>query len=493
MSAPLNHLANLGHFVPELVVSFTMICLILLEATYNDSKDSKCRPMIFWVSCVGLFVTIILLFLGLREKAVVIFTGSLVIDPFSSFIKLVMALGTLGAISLSRVSKDLAYNVKSEFVILALGVLLGGMLLSSANNMLVLYIGIEMLSILSYVMASLKKHDEFSSEAGLKYALYGGVSSAVMLFGMGHIFGVFGTIHFAEIAGAMKGLTSPQILILMPSFVLLFIGLGYKIACVPFHMWAPDVYEGSPLPVTTFFSIVPKMAAIAALTRVTFVFFLKTDSLQYSWIGLIQVVAILTMTVGNISAIQQLSVKRMLAYSSISHAGMMMLGILTLDTFGATAILFYGFSYLFMTLLAFGITSFVQDQYGNDHFERFNGLLFRYPLMSLLMALVMFSLAGIPPFLGFVAKFHIIATVVSKKLYVVALFAVLNSVISLYYYLKIVKLMVFRRHESEETIEGFTFFHRIMLTGLGLPIVLLGFFWSKLYSVVKHSTLFFEY
>ncbi len=491
MSAQLNYLANLGHFVPELLVSFTMICLVFLEATYRD--NSKYRPMIFWTSFMGLFVAGILLILGLKEKAVVIFTNSLVIDPFSSFTKLVMVLGTLGAVSLSRVSKDIAYNVKSEFVILALGVLLGGMLLSSANNMLVLYIGIEMLSILSYVMASLKKHDEFSSEAGLKYALYGGVSSAVMLFGMGHIFGVFGTIHFPEIASAMAGLSASQTLTLMPSFVLLFVGLGYKIACVPFHMWAPDVYEGSPMPVTTFFSIVPKVAAIAALTRITFVFFSETNLLQHSWIGLIQIVAILTMTVGNVSAIQQFSVKRMLAYSSISHAGMMMLGILTLDTIGVTAILFYGFTYLFMTLLAFSITSFVQDQYGNDHFERFSGMLFRYPLMSILMTVVMFSLAGLPPFVGFVAKFNIIAAIVNKKFYIVAVFALLNSVISLYYYLKIVKLMVFRHHESDETIEGFSFFHRLILTGLGLPVILLGFFWSKLYDVVESSTLFFEY
>ena len=491
MPVQFNYLANLGHFVPEAIISVTMISLILLETTYSHETES--RPMIFWVSLTGLLVTTIFLCLDLGDTPKVIFTNSLVIDSFSSFAKVVMVLGTLGTICLSRVSKDIADNIKSEFAIMALGILLGGMLLSSASNMLVLYIGIEMLSIPSYVMASLKKNDEFSSEAGLKYALYGGVSSAIMLFGMGHIFGVCGTIYFNEMAGVMNNITDREMAVMIPSLVLFFAGLGYKIACVPFHMWAPDVYEGSPLPVTTFFSIVPKVAAIAALSRVTLVLFPTEGILQYSWIGLIQIIAVLTMTVGNISAIGQKSVKRMLAYSSISHAGMMMLGVVVMDSIGTSAILFYGLTYLFMTLLAFSITSFVQDQYGNDHFERFNGLFFRYPMMSMLMAILMFSLAGIPPLSGFAAKFNIIMAIVTKELYVVATIAVLNSVISLYYYLKIVKFMIFRPCESTESIEGFSFLHKVILTGLGLPVVLLGVFWSKLYNIVEHSTLLIKY
>src|SRR5690606_26284708 len=168
------------------------------------------------------------------------------------------------------------------------------------------------------------------------------------------------------------------------------------------------------LPVTTFFAVVPKMAGIAVLVRVSMAFFGAEGVLQYSWIGLLQVIAALTMTVGNVSAINQRSVKRMLAYSSIGHAGFMMLGAIVLNEIGIRSILFYGVAYLFMTVVAFAITSFLQDKYGNDHFERFNGLIFRHPFMAVSMAIIMFSLAGIPPFSGFVAKFNILAAVINK-------------------------------------------------------------------------------
>ena len=491
MPTHLSYLVNLGHFVPELIISLTMVCLVFAEATYGGDEES--RPMIFWVSLLGPFVACVLLFLGLGETPVVIFTNSLVIDSFSGFSKIIMIIGTVGAIGISRVSKDISYDIKSEFAIMAMGILLGGMLLVSANNMLVFYIAIEMLSILSYVMASMKKNDEYSSEAGLKYALYGGVASGFMLFGMSHIFGLLGTIHFDGIAAGVVNLDRGGFLVLAPSFLLFFVGIGYKMACVPFHMWAPDVYEGSPTPVTAFFAIVPKVAAISALVRVSFVFFDRAEQLQHFWISLIQVVSILTMTVGNISAIGQKSVKRMLAYSSISHAGMMLLSAVVLDVVGTSALLFYGFVYLFMTLVAFAVTAFVGNHFGNDHFERFNGLLFKHPLPAVLMGLVMFSLAGIPPFAGFVAKFNIIAAVIEKKYYVLAIFALLNSVISLYYYLRIVRCMVLRPCESDERIKGFSFLHSCILSGVGLPIIFFGVFWSKLYGIVRDSTLFLDH
>ena len=283
---------------------------------------------------------------------------------------------------------------------MAIGVLIGGMLLASANNFLTVYLGIETLSILSYALASFKRDDGKSTEGGLKYALYGGVTSGVMLFGMAHLYGVLGTIQFAEVAQSMATLDRGQTLILLPSFVLLFAGLGYKIACVPFHMWSPDVYEGSPFPVTAFFAIVPKLAGIAVLVRVSHVFFGQAGALQDAWSNLLQVVAILTMTLGNVLAIGQDSVKRMLAYSSISHAGVMLIGVLSIDAVGASALLFYGVIYLFMTLGAFGIASLVADQFDSDRFETFDGLMKSHPLMSVMMILIMFSLGGIPHLLA---------------------------------------------------------------------------------------------
>lgn len=484
----LTYLANLGYYVPEIILCVTMIGLLFIESTY-DEHDAK-KPYLYSFAAIGLVSAFSVLVSAFGADPVAIFTNSLVIDSFSTLIKALMVLAALACIYLAKESKDIHYGLKAEFVILAIGVLIGGMILASANNMLMLYIGIETLSILSYALASLKKNDERSSEAGLKYSLYGGLTSGIMLFGMSHIFGMTGTIQFAEMSAALSSLETSQVAILMPSFLLFFVGIGYKVACVPFHMWSPDVYEGSPLPVTTFFSLVPKMAGLAVLVRVTMVFFGDETLLQHSWIGVISIISALTMTVGNVAAINQRSIKRMLAYSSISHAGMMMMGAVVLNEIGVRAILFYSVTYLFMTLAAFFIVSFVQDKYNNDHFERFSGFIFRYPLMAVMMIIVMLSLAGIPPLSGFVAKFNIIAALVGSKMYVLAVIAGLNSVVALYYYLKIVRLMVFKDVESSDKIEGFGFINQSTIIALTFPVVFLGLFWSKLINLAQAAKIF---
>lgn len=489
----LNLLASLSHYIPEVLLCFTMPMLIMIESSYDKNVKGRSKGMLFSAAFIGLFSALVILIQSLGNDPISIFTGAVVIDSFSTLAKIIMVLGTAAAIYLAKESSDIYEEVKAEFVILSVGILIGGMLLASANNMLVLYIGIETLSILSYVMAAIKKNDERSSEAGLKYVLYGGVTAAIMLFGMSHIFGVLGTIQFSEIYATIGNLDATQTAILLPSFVLFFTGVGYKIACVPFHMWTPDVYEGSPLPVTNFFSIVPKIAGIVVIVRVTNVFFAGNESvLRESWTVLLMLVAALTMTVGNVAAIGQRSVKRMLAYSSISHAGVMLLGVVVMDDIGTRAILFYAITYLFMTTVAFYITSFVQDHYGNDHFERFNGLIFKHPMMSIAMALVMFSLAGLPPLSGFVAKFNILSAVISKKYYVLAVIAGFNSVISLYYYLKVVKFMVFRDAESDEAVGGFGFTNQLIISVFAIPVLLLGIFWEKILVVADGAKLFLQ-
>ncbi len=489
----LQYLASLSHYVPEAIMCLTMVFLIMVESSYDNNLKGSAKGMLYSTAYLGLLSVFVLLVAKIGNEPVTIFTGSLVIDPFSNIAKIVMVIGTAAAIYLSRVSKDIYEEVKAEYVILAVGILIGGLLLSSANNMLILYIGVETLSILSYVMASLKKNDERSSEAGLKYALYGGVTSGIMLFGMSHIFGVLGTIQFSEIYTGMSAITSSDALILMPAFLMFFAGIGYKIACVPFHMWSPDVYEGAPLPVTNFFSIVPKVAGIIVIVRVTNVFFAGSENiLKESWIVLLMIISALTMTVGNVAAIGQRSVKRMLAYSSISHAGVMLLGVVVIGEIGNRAILFYAITYLFMTTVAFYVTSFVQDHYGNDHFERFNGLLKNHPLMAILMSIVMFSLAGLPPLSGFVAKFNILSAVISEKYYVLAAIAGFNSVISLYYYLKIVKNMIFRDSESEESVSLFDFKSQAIIAAFSIPVVVLGIFWEQVLVIANGAKLFIQ-
>jgi NADH-quinone oxidoreductase subunit N len=485
----LNYLASLSHYVPELVMCLTMIGVILVES--SDEESGKGKFMQYATFYLGSLICLGTLFVELNSEPTAIFTNSMIIDPFSTLSKIIMVLGTMGAVYICGESKDIMNEHKPEFLIVAVGVLIGGMILSSANNMLMLFIGIETLSILSYILATLKKNNDLSSEAGLKYSLFGGVSSGLMLFGLSHIFGMTGTIQFAGMGPALQGLDATEVAVLLPSFLLFFAGLGYKIACVPFHMWAPDVYEGSPMPVTAFFSIVPKIAGIVAIVRVSHIFFSGDPTVvHHTWLVVLSLIGALTMTVGNVSAIGQRSVKRMLAYSSISHAGMMLMGVVVMNELGHKAILFYGVTYLFMTIVAFGVTSFVQDQYGNDHFERFSGLIYRYPVVAIIMALVMFSLAGIPPLSGFVAKFNILAALIAKQHYVLAVIAGLNSVVALYYYLKIIQLMVFKPVVANDEIEGYSFKNQFILAGLTFPVIFLGIFWDGLMTMAGNAKLF---
>ncbi|MCO4793083.1 MAG: NADH-quinone oxidoreductase subunit N [Bacteriovoracaceae bacterium] len=484
----INYLASISRYVPELLSVVIMVGLVLIESCYDNSERKK--GFFYAATFIGLLFVFINLCVSLTEAPSAIFTNSMVIDPFSTLVKIIMVLGTMAAIYLSKESKDIYGSLKSEFAIMTIGVMIGGMILASANNLLMVYIGIETLSILSYALASFKKNEERSSEAGLKYSLYGGISSGVMLFGMSHIFGMLGSIQFPEIMAGLYELSTFETAVLIPSFIMFFAGIGYKIACVPFHMWAPDVYEGSPLPVTAFFSIVPKVAGMAVLLRVTMVFFGQEGALQVSWVGILSVVAALTMTVGNVSAIGQRSVKRMLAFSSISHAGMMMMGVVVVSEIGTRSILFYSITYLFMTLVAFFITSFVADKYGNDHFERFSGLIKRYPMMTIMMSIVMFSLAGMPPLSGFVAKFNILSALLSEKYYILALIAVLNSVVSLYYYMKIIRLMVFREVESMEPIVGFGALNQSIIMTMTVPVVMIGIFWSGIMHLTEGASIF---
>lgn len=486
----LNYLASISRYIPELILVVLMVGLILIEATY--AEDDKNKRYIFITTFIGLIAALISLMINLSDKPEMIFNNSMVIDPLSTIMKMIMVLGTMGAYYLSTISKDIYETLKTEFIIMAVGILIGGMILASANNMLMMYLGIETLSIISYVMASLKKNDERSSEAGLKYALFGGIASGIALFGMSHMFGVLGTIQFTGMAANIAKLSSTQIMILMPSFVLFFAGIGYKIASVPFHMWSPDVYEGSPTPVTTFFAIVPKLAGMTALIRITMIFFAVPSPLRVGWIGLMMVMAALTMTVGNLTAIGQKSVKRMLAYSSISHAGIMMAGLTVTNEIGIRSVVFYAITYLFMTLVAFYITSIVQDKYGNDHFDRFSGLIYRYPFMAVIMSVVMFSLTGIPPMAGFVAKYNIITALVSSKYYSLAIILVLNSVVSAYYYLKIVRLMTLKQPEATEKIEGFGFLNQIIIFGMTAPILILGIFWDSIMTLAGSAKIFIQ-
>jgi NADH-quinone oxidoreductase subunit N len=427
--------------------------------------------------------------MSLEPKA--IFANAVVIDKFSTLMKIVMVIGTMATAYLSYLSKDIYKGLKSEFLIMSVGVLIGGMLLASANNLLTVYLGIETLSILSYVMSSFKRHESISTEAGIKYALYGGISAGVMLFGMSHIYGLLGTIQFNDMIPVMADMEGFELYTLLIAFVFYFAGIGYKIACFPFHMWSPDVYQGSPIPVTTFFAIVPKFAGIAVLVRTTFTFFgVEGGEMQIGWVGLIQVIAALTMTVGNVSAIGQDSVKRLLAFSSIGHVGMILLGLVTISANSTKIILFYSITYMFMTLIAFYVTSSVSDKYGTDSHSVFKGLIKNNPFMAIVMSLTLFSLAGMPPLSGFVAKFNMLSAIIESKYYALAFIAAINSVISLYYYVRLVKIMIIDAPESENTISNLGITGNILLGIYAVPVFLLGIFWEKVMLISEGAKIY---
>lgn len=483
-------LASLGRYIPEVIVIITMMFLLYLESAYsNDETKKKYMPI---SAGLGLLIAFITLIANMKLQPTGIFYNAVVIDPFSTMLKITMVLGAMGVTYLSYVSMDIYEEMKGEFLIMAMGILAGGMLLASANNMITIYLGLETLSILSYVMASFKKRDGRSTEAGLKYVLYGGVASGVMLFGMSHIYGIVGSIQLFEITQKLSALSSFETGLLVPSFILMFAGVGYKIACVPFHMWSPDVYEGSPLPVTTFFAMVPKIAGIAILVRISMTFFGASGDLQNIWVGLLTVVSALTMSVGNITAIGQKSVKRMLAFSSIAHAGVLIAGVSVLNQLGNQSVLFYTLTYVFMTLVSFYVVGFVSDMYGNDHFDRFNGLIYKHPFMAIMLTITMFSLAGIPPFSGYIAKFNIFLALIESGNYTLAIVTGINSIISVYYYMKIVRFMVFKSPEGEEPVQGFSFLNQLIICGLTVPVVFLGLFWEGIIKTASGAGIFLQ-
>lgn len=478
----------LTYYWPEIISIVLMTTLLVAEAAVKDETAPRTKIHIYTQFVLG--IVLINLFMNLGEKPLHIFHNAVTIDPFSTLVKIIMVLGTMGAVFLSHSSRDIYPALKSEFSIMAVGVLIGGMLLASANNMLTLYLGLETLSILAYVMSSFKRDEATSTEAGMKYALYGGLSSGIALFGISHLYGILGSIQFVDMIGQVTTLAGANLAIVLVSFLLFFVGIGYKISVFPFHMWTPDVYQGSPIPVTSFFAIVPKMAGLAALVRVSFVFMAEGSTLAVSWIGLILVIAAMTMTVGNVTAIGQTSVKRLLAFSSIGHVGMMILGVVVLNKAGVQAILFYGIVYLFMTLIAFYVTSYLSDMYGTDSYDVFKGLIYKHPLMAIIMAAVLFSLAGMPPFAGFVAKFNIFAVVIAEKHYGIALVAAINSVIALYYYMKLAKTMIFGKVEGDEKVLGFSKLNQAVIIALFIPVLFLGIFWDGAMALAGNASIF---
>ncbi len=367
------------------------------------------------------------------------FFGLFEADDFSAIFNLIILIGTGLIILLSMGQDEIQRQDSGEyyFFILCLG--LSMMMAVSSGNLLMIYIAIEATSIISYILVAFFKNDVFSSEAGLKYFLFGALSTGVMLYGVSLIYGLTGSLNIASITQAFQsGHVSLAAFILALVFILA--GIAFKCSLAPFYMAAPDAYQGAPTPVSVFLSIGPKAMGFALLVRV---FFNPTTMLVIHWTALTQMLAIITMTAGNLIALKQTNVKRMLAYSSIAHAGFMLIALNAATIIGIKALVFYVFIYVFMNVGAFGSVILAK----REEISQFAGLSRQSPLTAAIMAISLLSLAGIPPLAGFMAKFVVIAVAVQSKMYALALLAVANSVIALFYYLRIIKAMYLSKEE----------------------------------------------
>jgi len=338
-------------------------------------------------------------------------------------------------------SSEGTVHKQGEFYLITLVTLLGMYLMVSAGNFMMLYIGMETASLPLACLAAFNKYNEKSAEAGVKFILIAALSSGIMLFGLSFLYGGLGTLYFSDMSVGV--MTSPLVIL---GFVFFFGGLGFKLSLVPFHLWAADVYEGAPTPVTAYLSVVSKGAAAFALI---FALYKVFGSVELVWHHILWWLAVITITLGNLFAIRQTDIKRFFAFSSISQAGYILLGIIAGTTQGMTATVYFVLVYLFSNLAVFGVIAAVEHQAkGDTRIAAFNGLYKSNPVLALVMMLAVFSLGGIPPFAGFFSKFLIFAAAYSEGNYILVFIALLNTVVSLYYYLLIVKAMFI--HEKEE-------------------------------------------
>ena len=485
---PLGNLASLRYFLPELAITATILLLVVAHVAGRNRRSSA--PAL--LSLVGSGAALFFAWLTPAGEGITLFEGMVVLDGFAVFFKVLTALATAIVIFMSIDCAELAERTQAEYYLFLLSVLLGMFLLSSAGDIVMLYLALELVSIPSYLLAGYLKGKASSTEASMKYVVYGATASGVMIYGFSLLYGMTGSTQISEIGRVLTLGTAP--LPAMLAAVMVTVGFGYKIAAVPFHMWSPDVYEGAPTPVTAFLSVGPKAAGFAVLVRFFYTVFASPDgadgmwklSSSVDWPFLFAVLSAVTMTVGNLVAINQRNVKRLLAYSSIAHAGYMLMGFVLLTTVGLKAILFYLVVYLFMNLGAFYVVVLVANGSRSEDISDFSGLGSRAPFAAVSLAIFLFALTGIPPFSGFIGKVYLFAEVINRGVYWLALVAALNSVISLYYYARIVKVM-FLEDPTQAGDLPLALVPRVMLAILVVPTLLLGIYWEPVIRVTEAS------
>ena len=463
--------------LPELFL-LSAISIILL---FDLFASERLKPLTYYLTQLSLIITGWLAFDLIGESAT-IFSGTFVLDTMGSTFKVFIMGFAIIALVYTRHYLKAHELLRNEYFILALMSILGMMVMVSGHSLLTLYMGLEIMSLSLYALIASARDRSVAIEAALKYFVLGAIASGLLLYGMSMIYGITGSLDIAQISNFARAstLASQQTLILNFGLVFLVIGVAFKLGAVPFHMWVPDVYQGSPTSVTMFLSTVPKIAAIALLIRLLID---GLGDLQHYWSDLLMIIAVLSIALGSLVALMQSNIKRMLAYSTISHIGFVLLGFVTGVVEGYGAAVFYIFVYILMSLAAFGsIIVLNKNGFEADQISDYQGLSKHSPWFALIILVVMLSMAGVPPFIGFYSKLFILQQVIAEGYVILAVIAVVFAVISAYYYLQIIKTMYFDDADKEITVSA-PLDMRVVLSINGILILLVGLmpsFWMSL-------------
>ncbi len=496
------HLLNdLSLFAPETAMTATIIAAILADLIFRRT------PLVVSALVLAGFVVTGLLLFGEAGAGASIFSGMIAVDSFAVYFKAIVVLAGILVVVFSMESGELNSPGRKlgEYYALLCAAALGMMLMVGANNLLMMYIALELSSLSSYLLTGYTREAQDSSEASLKYLIYGAVSSGLMLYGISLIYGLSGSLDLAAINRALPhvltGGTAPSLTLLIAG-ILALAGFGYKISAVPFHYWTPDVYEGAPVTITAFLSVASKAGGFAMMIRFFKVTFIDAGAVAlpagtwamlqgFHWVDLIAILAVLSMTIGNLVAVWQNNLKRLLAYSSIAHAGYMLTGVVVLSNEGLAAIMVYFAIYLFMNLGAFYCVMLIADKTGSEDIDEYRGIGARSPYLAVALAVFLISLTGLPPTAGFIGKLYLFAALINGGWTWLAIVAALNSVIALYYYVRVFRNMFLRSEESSSPPITLNRVQGAALLVLLVPTLLLGLYFAPLVQLAQASVRLF--
>ncbi len=467
---------NIAIALPEIFL-LTMACLILVVDVYLPQER---RNFTYVLTQLSMIITLALVLANQSDVRVLAFNDLFVQDAMADVLKLFILIISFGVFVYSREYLQQRNIFKGEFYVLGLFSIVGMMLMVSANNLLMLYLGLELLSLCLYALVAFSRDNGNASEAAMKYFVLGAIASGMLLYGMSILYGLSGSLQLSEIAQAVSQAEGAQNIGMVFALVFIVVALAFKLGAVPFHMWVPDVYHGSPTAVTALIGTAPKLAGFAMFMRLLVE---ALGGLQADWQQMIIVLAVLSLAVGNIIAIAQTNLKRMLAYSTISHVGFILLGILAGTAEGYSTAMFYTISYAMMSLGGFGIIMLMARQgFEADNIADLAGLNQRSPWYAFIMMILMLSMAGVPPTVGFWAKLAVLTAVIDVDLIWMAIIAVFFSIIGIFYYLRIIKVMYFDDAVDAQPLECGRDM-QIALSTNGLAILALGIYPAALMSL----------